>query len=120
MKTTAQVSADESYYTLNGSKLWISSAKEAGVFLVFANADPSKRYKGITAFMVDAETEGVEVGSPKNKLGLRASSTCPVVFDNVKVDSSNLLGEVELGYKYCINILHEGRIGQRRSLAYAW
>jgi short/branched chain acyl-CoA dehydrogenase len=111
MKTTAQVSADGSYYTLNGSKLWISSAKEAGVFLVFANADPSKGYKGITAFMVDAETEGIEVGSPENKLGLRASSTCPVVFDNVKVDSSNLLGDVGLGYKYCINILNEGRIG---------
>jgi short/branched chain acyl-CoA dehydrogenase len=111
MKTTAQVSADGSYYTLNGSKLWISSAKEAGVFLLFANADPSKGYKGITAFMVDAETEGIEVGSPENKLGLRASSTCPVVFDNVKVESSNLLGEVGLGYKYCINILNEGRIG---------
>jgi short/branched chain acyl-CoA dehydrogenase len=111
MKTTAKVSADGSYYTLNGSKLWISSAKEAGVFLVFANADPSKGYKGITAFMVDAETEGIEVGLPENKLGLRASSTCPITFDNVKVDSSNLLGEVGLGYKYCINILNEGRIG---------
>jgi short/branched chain acyl-CoA dehydrogenase len=79
--------------------------------LVFANADPAKGYKGITAFMVDAETEGVSIGKPENKMGLRASSTCPLVFDNVKVESSNLLGEIGLGYKYCIEILNEGRIG---------
>lgn len=111
MKTTATRSSDGSYYTLNGNKLWISNAKEAGVFLVFANADPSKGYKGITAFMVDAETEGITVGTPEDKLGLRASSTCPVIFENVKVNASNVLGEVGLGYKYCINILNEGRIG---------
>jgi short/branched chain acyl-CoA dehydrogenase len=111
MKTTATSSSDGSYYTLNGSKLWISNAKEAGVFLVFANADPSKGYKGITAFMVDAETEGIEVGRPENKLGLRASSTCPLILENVKVDAANVLGEVGLGYRYCINILNEGRIG---------
>jgi alkylation response protein AidB-like acyl-CoA dehydrogenase len=111
MKTTATRSEDGSYYTINGSKLWISSAKEAGVFLVFANADPSKGYKGITAFMVDASTPGITVGSPEKKLGLRASSTCPVTFDNVKVNASHVLGDVGMGYKYCINILNEGRIG---------
>lgn len=111
MKTTAQRSADGSHFTLNGNKLWISNAREAGVFLVFANADPSQGYKGITAFMVDAKTDGITVGSPENKLGLRASSTCPLILENVKVDSSNILGEVGLGYKYCINILNEGRIG---------
>jgi short/branched chain acyl-CoA dehydrogenase len=111
MKTTAEKSSDGSYFTLNGSKLWISSAREAGVFLVFANADISMGYKGITAFMVDAESEGISVGPPENKLGLRASSTCPLVFDNVKVESSNVLGEIGMGYKYCINILNEGRIG---------
>ncbi len=111
MKTTAQRSSDGSYFTLNGNKLWISNAKEAGVFLIFANADPSKGYRGITAFMVDAETEGVTVGRPENKLGLRASSTCPLILENVKVDATNVLGEVGLGYQYCINILNEGRIG---------
>lgn len=111
MKTTATRSADGSYFTLNGSKLWISNAKEAGVFLVFANADPSKGYKGITAFMVDAEAEGIEVGNPENKLGLRASSTCPLMLENVKVDAANVLGDIGLGYRYCINILNEGRIG---------
>jgi short/branched chain acyl-CoA dehydrogenase len=111
MQTVAQVSPDGSQYTLNGSKLWISSAQQAGVFLVFANAEPSLGYKGITAFMVDAETPGIHVGKPESKLGLRASSTCSVTFENVKVDANNVLGEVGMGYKYCINILNEGRIG---------
>jgi alkylation response protein AidB-like acyl-CoA dehydrogenase len=109
LKTTATL--DGSYFSLNGSKLWISNAKEAGVFLVFANADPSKGYKGITAFMVDATTDGISVGTPEKKLGLRASSTCPVTFDNVQVHTDDVLGEVGVGYKYCINILNEGRIG---------
>jgi alkylation response protein AidB-like acyl-CoA dehydrogenase len=111
MKTTATPSTDGSFFTLNGEKLWISNAIEAGVFLVFANANPSLKHKGITAFMVDANTEGVVVGKPEKKLGLRASRTCPVVFDNVKVDATDVLGDVGLGYKYCINILNEGRIG---------
>ena len=111
MSTTATPSADGSYFTLNGTKLWISNAREAGVFLIFANADPSKGYKGITAFMVDANTKGITVGSPENKLGLKASSTCPLILEDVKVEASQVLGEVGLGYKYCINILNEGRIG---------
>mmetsp|Transcript_1343 Transcript_1343/g.3698 ORF Transcript_1343/g.3698 Transcript_1343/m.3698 type:complete len:322 (-) Transcript_1343:145-1110(-) len=111
MKTTATPSNDGSFYLINGSKLWISNAKEAGVFLLFANADPSKGYKGITAFMVDAKSEGISVGKPEKKLGLRASSTCPVMFEDVKVEAADVLGEVGQGYKYCINILNEGRIG---------
>ena len=111
MKTTALPSADGSSYTINGTKLWISNAQDAGVFLVFANAKPEAGYKGITAFMVDANTPGITVGKPEQKLGLKASSTCPVIFDNVQVDADQILGEVGLGYKYCINILNEGRIG---------
>jgi short-chain 2-methylacyl-CoA dehydrogenase len=111
LKMTATPSADQSFYTLNGSKLWISNAQQAGVFLVFANINPELGYKGITAFLVDANSEGITIGKPENKLGLRASSTCPLMLDHVKVDSSNVLGEVGLGYKYCINILNEGRIG---------
>ncbi|KAI2489975.1 Acyl-CoA dehydrogenase [Fragilaria crotonensis] len=112
MKTTAtQIQDGSSSYLLNGSKLWISNAPEAGVFLVFANAAPEKGYKGITAFVVDAKTEGITVGKPEKKLGLKASSTCPVMFDNVRVDVDDVLGEVGQGYKYCINILNEGRIG---------
>eukprot|EP00986_Skeletonema_menzelii_P018223 scaffold26586_cov143-Skeletonema_menzelii.AAC.1 len=111
MKTTATESPDGSYYTLTGEKLWISNSREAGVFLVFANANPSLKHKGITAFMVDANTEGLHVGKPEKKLGLRASSTCPVVLNDVKVDTADILGDIGLGYKYCINILNEGRIG---------
>jgi alkylation response protein AidB-like acyl-CoA dehydrogenase len=111
MKTTATRDSSINSWILNGSKLWISNAKEAGVFLVFANADASKGYKGITAFMVDAKTPGITVGSPESKLGLRASSTCPLILEGVQVDDSCVLGEVGLGYRYCINILNEGRIG---------
>merc|ERR1712151_459121 len=114
MKTTATLCHDDdgsSYYTINGTKLWISNSKEAGVFLVFANVDLSLGYKGITAFLVDANIDGITVGKPEKKLGLRASSTCPVIFDNVKVNKEDILGEIGLGYKYCISILNEGRIG---------
>ena len=111
MKTTAHRREGEDFYTINGSKLWISNAQQAGVFLIFANANPSAGYKGITAFMVDAQTPGVTVGSPESKLGLRASSTCPITLENVKVLVHDRLGEEGKGYKYCIEILNEGRIG---------
>ena len=111
LKTTATESADGSHYVLNGEKMWISNAREAGVFLVFANARPQEGYRGITAFMVDARTEGLSVGKPENKLGLRASSTCPVLLEDVRVEAADVLGTVGEGYKYCIQILNEGRIG---------
>lgn len=111
LQTMATPSPDKSYYYLNGTKLWISNAREAAVFLVFANVDFSLGYEGITAFLVDANSDGITVGKSEKKLGLRASSTCPVTFDNVKVDCQNILGEIGKGYKYCIEILNEGRIG---------
>ncbi len=111
MTTKAIPSSDNSYYMINGTKMWISNAREAGLFLVFANVDPSKGYKGITAFVVDADSEGVHVGPTEPKLGLKANSTCSVTFDNVQVESNRVLGEIGLGYKYCIEILNEGRIG---------
>ena len=118
LKTTATKSRDGSYYTLNGSKLWISNAREADVLLVFANVDPSVGYKGITAFLVDVKdyeagngNGSITIGQPESKLGLRACSTCAVHFDNTKVPSSNILGSVGMGYRYCIEILNEGRIG---------
>lgn len=74
LEMTAKASPDKSYYSLNGTKLWISNAKEAEVFLVFANVDLSLGYKGITAFMVDVNSEGITVGSSEKKLGLRASA----------------------------------------------
>lgn len=110
MITQACRSSDNSF-TINGTKSWITNAKEAGVLIVFCNVNPSEGYKGITAFVVDTDTEGVNIGVRENKLGLKASSTCQIVFDNVIVDASQMLGELGKGYQYCINILNEGRIG---------
>ncbi|CAH0480532.1 unnamed protein product [Peronospora belbahrii] len=111
LKTKATVSADGSYYLITGQKMWISNAEYAGVYLVFANVDPSKGYKGITCFIVDREMEGLEIGKPEEKLGIRASSTCPVTLMDVKVPQENILGEVGKGYKIAISTLNEGRIG---------
>lgn len=111
LKTRAEVSSDASFYTLNGQKMWISNAEYAQVFLVFANVDPTLGYKGITCFLVDRETEGLEIGPAENKLGIRASSTCPVYLSNVRVDADKVLGQVGQGYKIAIGALNEGRIG---------
>ena len=101
----------EDHYLLNGHKLWITNAKEAQLFLVFANIDPSKGYKGITAFLVEKDYEGFSVGKKEDKLGIRASSTCELTFDQCKVPKENILGEAGKGYKVAINTLNEGRIG---------
>ncbi|XP_060795157.1 short/branched chain specific acyl-CoA dehydrogenase, mitochondrial [Neoarius graeffei] len=109
LKTRAEKRGDQ--YVINGSKMWISNAEHAGVFLVMANADPSAGHRGITCFIVDRDTEGLHIGKKENKLGLRASSTCALTFDNVTVCEKNILGEVGQGYKYAIGMLNEGRIG---------
>ncbi len=98
-------------YRLNGRKLWISNAKEAGLFLVFATLDPTAGYRGITAFLVEKDTPGFSVGRKEDKMGIRASSTCELVFDNCVVPATNLLGEEGKGYKIAIETLNEGRIG---------
>ncbi|KAK3529291.1 hypothetical protein QTP70_025739 [Hemibagrus guttatus] len=109
LRTRAEKRGDQ--YVINGSKMWISSAEYAGVFLVMANADLSAGYRGITCFIVDRDTEGLHIGKKENKLGLRASSTCALTFDNVTVSEKNILGKVGQGYKYAIGMLNEGRIG---------
>lgn len=109
MKTTARKEGDN--FVINGSKMWISSAPQAGVFLVMANANPKAGYKGITCFIVDADTPGLSIGKKEDKLGLRASNTCAVHFDNVVVPEKNILGEFGKAYKYAIGMLNEGRIG---------
>ncbi|XP_014163911.1 short/branched chain specific acyl-CoA dehydrogenase, mitochondrial [Geospiza fortis] len=109
LKTRAEKKGD--YYIINGSKMWISLAEDAGVFFVMANTDPSLGYRGITCFVVDRDTEGLQVGKKEDKLGIRACSTCPVTLDNVKVPESSILGQVGQGYKYAIGMLNTGRIG---------
>ncbi|KAG0229960.1 hypothetical protein BGX31_006017 [Mortierella sp. GBA43] len=101
---------DGDNYILNGSKMWITNSGEAEIFLVFANVAPEKGYKGITCFVVE-KSMGVKINKKESKLGIRASSTCTLNFDDVVVPASNILGEVGKGYKYAIEILNEGRIG---------
>ena len=99
------------HYLLKGHKLWITNAGEADFFLVFANLNPSEGYKGITAFIVEKGFEGFALGKKEDKLGIRASSTCELIFDNCKVPKENVLGEIGKGYKIAIETLNEGRIG---------
>jgi butyryl-CoA dehydrogenase/short/branched chain acyl-CoA dehydrogenase len=98
-------------YFLNGRKLWITNAKEAGVFVLFATVNPSAGYKGITAFIVEKNTPGFTVGKKEDKLGIRASSTCELILEDCHVPKENVLGEVGKGYKIAIETLNEGRIG---------
>ena len=109
LQTRAEVV--EGGYRLNGRKLWISNAREAGLFLVFATVDAAAGYKGITAFLVEKGMSGFTVGRKEDKLGIRASSTCELVLDNCVVPAGNLLGERGKGYKIAIETLNEGRIG---------
>jgi butyryl-CoA dehydrogenase/short/branched chain acyl-CoA dehydrogenase len=98
-------------YVLNGHKLWISNAKEAGLFIVFATVDPSAGYKGITAFLIENDTAGFTVGRKEDKLGIRASSTCELVLEDCVVPVTQVLGAVGQGYKVAMETLNEGRIG---------
>ena len=98
-------------FVLSGRKLWITNAAEAGLFILFANANPDSGYKGITAFLVERDTPGFTVGKKEDKLGIRASSTCELILEECFVPASSVLGEVGKGYKIAIETLNEGRIG---------
>jgi short/branched chain acyl-CoA dehydrogenase len=108
MATRAAAQGD--HFLLTGRKLWITNAAEAGIYLLFANANPEAGYRGITAFIVEREFPGFQVGKKEDKLGLRASSTCELILDNCRVPRENVLGEVGKGYKIAIETLNEGRI----------
>ncbi|CAN5650296.1 acyl-CoA dehydrogenase [soil metagenome] len=109
LKLRAEDKGDK--WVLNGSKLWITNGKEASVFICFANMNPTAGYKGITAFIVEKTFKGFTVGKKEDKLGIRASSTCELLFENCEVPKDNILGEVGKGYKIAIETLNEGRIG---------
>ena len=109
LQTRAELKGGE--YVLNGRKLWITNAKEAGLFILFATLDPAKGYKGITAFLVEKNFPGFTVGKKEDKLGIRASSTCELMLEDCRVPQENVLGEPGKGYKIAIETLNEGRIG---------
>jgi len=98
-------------YVITGRKLWITNGNEAGLFIVFANVNPEAGYRGITAFLVERGAQGFTVGKKEDKLGIRASSTCELIFEECRVPRASVLGEVGKGYKVAIETLNEGRIG---------
>lgn len=109
LKTRATRDGDD--WIIEGNKCWISNSKEAGLFIVFANAAPEKKHRGITTFVVERDNPGMTIAKKEDKLGIRASSTCELNFDNCRVPASAVLGEVGEGYKHAIGLLNEGRIG---------
>jgi butyryl-CoA dehydrogenase/short/branched chain acyl-CoA dehydrogenase len=108
MATRAEDKGD--HFLLTGRKLWITNAAESGLFLLFANANPTAGYKGVTAFLIERGFPGFQVGKKEDKIGLRASSTCELILDNCRVPRENVMGEVGNGYKIAIETLNEGRI----------
>lgn len=109
LKTRATRQGED--YVLNGQKLWITNGYESGIFIVFATLDPALGYKGITAFVIEKGTPGFTLGKKEDKLGIRASSTCELVFQDCVAPASAVLGEPGKGYKIAIETLNEGRIG---------
>ncbi len=109
LATRAEKSGDG--WVLDGRKLWITNGAEAGIYVIFANVDPSAGYKGITAFIVERDFPGFSVGKKEHKLGIRASSTTELILDQCRVPAENVLGPVGKGYKIAIETLNEGRIG---------
>jgi len=108
---TTRASVTGTDYVLNGRKLWITNGNEADLFVVFANVNPDAGYRGITAFLIDRGTTGFTIGKKEDKLGIRASSTCELIFEDCAVAVDRVLGEVGKGYKVAIETLNEGRIG---------
>src|SRR5580700_1365488 len=106
-----QAREDGDHYVINGRKLWITNAKEAGLFILFATVNRDLGHRGITAFLVDRNTPGFSVGKKEDKLGIRASSTCELILEDCRVPKASVLGEVGKGYKVAIETLNEGRIG---------
>jgi short/branched chain acyl-CoA dehydrogenase len=98
------------HFLLNGRKLWITNGAEAGIFLLFANANPEAGHRGITCFLIERDFPGFQVGKKEDKLGIRASSTCELILDNCRVPKANVVGEIGKGYKIAIETLNEGRI----------
>jgi len=109
LQTRAELRGDT--FVLNGRKIFITNGSEAGVFIVFATIDAAAGYKGVTAFILEKGARGFTVGHKEDKLGIRASSTCELIFDDCAVPAAQLLGAPGQGYKIAMETLNEGRIG---------
>lgn len=109
IKTTAKLEGD--HYILNGTKNWITNGSTASYYIVFAQSNPEQGYKGINAFIVEQEWEGFEVGPKEDKLGIRASDTCSLMFTNVKIPAENRIGPEGFGFSLAMQILNGGRLG---------
>jgi alkylation response protein AidB-like acyl-CoA dehydrogenase len=109
LETRAVQDGDD--WLLTGRKFWITSGAEAGLYIVFANVDPARGYKGITGFLVERDFPGFSIGKREQKMGIRASSTVELILENCRVPAANVLGQVGQGYKVSIETLNEGRIG---------
>jgi butyryl-CoA dehydrogenase/short/branched chain acyl-CoA dehydrogenase len=109
LETKAQEAGDD--FILNGRKLWITNAQEAGLFIVFATVNRELGYRGITSLLVERDRPGFAVGKKEDKLGIRASSTCELILEDCRVPKANVLGEVGKGYKVAMETVNEGRIG---------
>ena len=94
---------DGNHWIINGSKMWITNSYEAEIFLIFANVDPSKGYKGVTCFIATKDM-GIQIAKKEQKLGIRASSTCTLSFDDMKIPEENVIGEVGKGYKVLLSL----------------
>jgi short/branched chain acyl-CoA dehydrogenase len=107
---TTRAVPEEGGYRITGRKMWITNAAEAGLFFLFANANPEQGHRGITCFLLERDTPGFQIGKKEDKLGIRASSTCELILDDCRVPASNVVGEAGHGYKIAIETLNEGRI----------
>lgn len=108
---TCKATRDGDEYVIDGSKLWITSASYADVFVVMARTDPNERSRGISAFIVEADREGLKVGAKEKKMGIRGSATCEVLLENCRIPASNLIGKEGEGFKIALDTLDGGRIG---------
>jgi butyryl-CoA dehydrogenase len=108
IESTAKLEGD--YYILNGRKRFITNGGEAGVFVVFAYTNPNIRHRGISAFIVEKETEGFSIGKHEDLLGIRATANCELIFEDAKIPKENLLGKEGEGFKICMHTLDVSRI----------
>ena len=111
MRSRAVLNAAGTHYVINGNKSWVSSGPVADTILLFTMTDPDKGYKGITAFIIDTDRAGFHRGKPEHKMGMRASVTSEIHFDNYECPVENRIGQEGEGFKIAMQVLDTGRIG---------